>query len=226
MTRSQLMQKVQAVIFDMDGLMFDTEKIYYQAGQETADTLGMPYSFTVYQKMIGAGDLEYQTMMQKMYQDHELLEHFFEMSAHKLEELLLNGPVEKKPGLLEVLAYLKEQNIPMVVASSTQREMVEQLLTRLKVRKYFKAVVGGDEVPAAKPAPDIFQKAFYKTEVAHKEKVLILEDSKNGIRAAARAEIPVILIPDLVAPDAEMKEKAVTILPDLHHVIDFIENKK
>lgn len=217
------MQKVQAVIFDMDGLMFDTEKVYYQAGQETADALGMPYSWAVYEKMVGAGDQEYQQQMRALYSDHGLLEKFFSASAKRLEELLLNGPVAKKAGLLEVLHYLEKQNIPAVVASSTRREIVDHLLKRLEVTSYFKAVVGGDEVPIAKPAPDIFQKAFSKTGVSDKEKVLILEDSKNGLRAAARANIPALLIPDLLAPDTEMNEKALAVLPDLHHVIVFIE---
>jgi len=219
------MQEVQAVIFDMDGLMFDTEKVYYQAGQETAAALGMPYSWAVYEQMVGASDQEYQQRMRALYPDHESLEQFFSASAKRLEELLLNGPVAKKAGLLEVLHYLEKQDIPAVVASSTRREIVDHLLERLEVAAYFKAVVGGDEVPTAKPAPDIFQKAFLKTGVADKEKVLILEDSKNGLQAATRANIPALLIPDLLAPDAEMKEKALAVLPDLHHVIAFIENR-
>ena len=183
----------------------------------------MAYSFDTYAKFIGAGDVQMQTEMKEMYTDHELLESFFIDSEEELETLLLNGQVDKKAGLIEVLEFLQEKDIPAVVASSTRRAMVDKLLERLGVRKYFKDVVGGDEVPAAKPDPAIFNKAFSKTGIENKENALILEDSKNGIRAAYHADVPVILIPDMLDPDEEMEEKTVAILPDLHHVIDYIE---
>lgn len=219
------MSKVETVIFDMDGLMLDTEKIYYKANQKTADDLGMDYSFDVYAQFIGAGGQEEMTGMKNLYTDHDLLETFFTDTAKALEYLLLDGPVDKKAGLIELLDYLQAQDIPAVVASSTRREMVDKLLDRLDLRKYFKDVVGGDEVPAAKPDPAIFNLAFSKTGIEHKEDALVLEDSKNGIRAAYRAKVPVILVPDLVDPDDEMEEKTADIVPDLHHVIDYIEEK-
>lgn len=217
------MRKVKTVIFDMDGLMLDTEKIYYKASQKTADAIGMDYSFDVYSQFIGAGDVQMQTTMKEMYTDHALLETFFGDSQEEIDHLLLNGPVDLKDGLIELLDYLNEAEIPAVVASSTRREMVDKILDRLNLRKYFKDVVGGDEVPAAKPDPAIFNLAFSKTDLEKKEKALILEDSKNGIRAAYSAEVPVILVPDMLEPDDEMEEKTADIVPNLHHVIDYIE---
>lgn len=219
------MNQVKTVIFDMDGLMFDTEKIYYKANQTIADDLGMEYSFEVYKQFIGSGDVQYRAGMQTLYPDGDLLENFFNHSNKEVDHALLNGPVDLKAGLIELLEYLKEQDIPAVVASSTRREIVDQLLDRLEVRKYFKDVVGGDEVPAAKPDPAIFNKAFARTEHDYKEEALILEDSKNGILAAHGADIPVILVPDLLDPDEEMEEKTADIVPDLHHVITYIEKK-
>lgn len=217
------MTKVDTVIFDMDGLMLDTEKIYYKAGQKTADAIGMDYSFEIYSQFIGAGDVQMETGMREIYDDHELLETFFADSAKEMDHLLLNSQIDLKEGLLELLDYLQEQEIPAVVASSTRREMVDQLLDRLELRKYFKDVVGGDEVPSAKPDPAIFELAFSKTGIDNKENALILEDSKNGIRAAYRADVPVILVPDMLEPDEEMEEKTASIETDLHHVIDYIE---
>ena len=192
------MSKIKTVIFDMDGLMFDTEKIYYQASQETADKLGMEYSFDVYSKFIGAGNDIMVNTMHEMYEDHELLAQFLKESEIELEDRLRNGQVDLHEGLIDLLDYLKEEKIPAVVASSTHRELVEHLLERLNVRHYFKDVVGGDEVPTAKPDPAIFNKAFSKTGIKHKEEALILEDSKNGVLAAAGAGIPVIHIPDMI----------------------------
>jgi len=219
------MNKIKSVIFDMDGTMLDTEKIYYKANQETADKLGLDYSFETYAQFIGAGDNEHFEGMRKLYPENDLLEQFFSDSVEELEYQLLNGPVDKKAGLVELLEYLQAQNIPAFVASSTRRELVEQLLDRLDLRDYFVDVVGGDEVANAKPDPAIFEKAFTKTKLDHKDEALILEDSKNGIRAAYNADVPVILIPDMVEADEEMEAKTVDILPDLHHVIDYIQNK-
>lgn len=210
------MSKIKTVIFDMDGLMFDTEKIYYRASQETADKLGMEYSFDVYSKFIGAGNDIMVNTMHEMYEDHDLLAQFLKDSQVELEDKLRNGPVDLHEGLIELLDYLKEEEIPAVVASSTHRELVEHLLERLDVRHYFKDVIGGDEVPTAKPDPAIFNKAFSKTGIDNKEEALILEDSKNGVLAAAGANIPVIHIPDMIELDEQTAKKAVAILPKVN----------
>lgn len=221
------MTQIKAVIFDMDGLMFDTEKIYYKSNQTVADELAMEYSFETYSQFIGAGYHEERAGLIEIYEDETLIDTYYEKATVILEDLLLNGPVDKKEGLIELLEFLQEKEIPAVVASSTHRELVDQLLERLEVRKYFKDVVGGDEVATAKPDPAIFNKAFEKTGLRNKNEAIVLEDSKNGILAAHAANIPVILIPDLLQPDAEMKEKATAVFKNLHEMIPFLkENAK
>jgi len=163
--------------------------------------------------------------MRQLYPENDVLEQFFAESVEELEYQLLNGPVDKKAGLVELLDYLQTQDIPAIVASSTRRKLVEHLLDRLELRDHFVDVVGGDEVANAKPDPAIFEKAFIKTKLDHKDEALILEDSKNGVRAAYNADVPVILIPDMVEADAEMEEKTADILPDLHQVTTYIQNK-
>lgn len=219
------MTQVETVIFDMDGLMFDTEPIYYKANQKTADHLEMDFSFDTYTQFVGMGSVDYERKMREIYENDELLDEFFEKSNKVLDYLFLNGDVKMKEGLIDLLEFLKEKNIPMIVASSSRRELVDQLLERLDVRKYFKAVVGGNEVERAKPAPAIFNKAFEKTGILNKEKALILEDSKNGVLAATSAEIPVIMIPDMIEADEKDKKKAVKIYSNLHEVIDYIQDK-
>ncbi len=219
------MTQVKAVIFDMDGLMFATEKIYYKANQKTADNLDMDYTFDTYAQFIGMGDKTYQATMRELFEDQELLDEFFVKSNKVLEYLFLNGPVDLKPGLIELLKYLKQEKIPAVVASSSNRDLVDQLLNRLDVHKYFKDAVGGDEVERAKPDPAIFHKAFSKTGIKNKEEALILEDSKNGVLAASGAGIPVIMVPDLIEADEEAKEKSIAVLQDLNAVIDYLEEK-
>lgn len=217
------MEQIKAVIFDMDGLMFATEEIYYMANQNTADKLGMHYSFDIYSQFIGTDYEIEKEKMRKLYDDQELLDEFFIKSSEVSEYLLLNEQVNLKKGLIELLDYLKQEEIPAVVASSTERKLVDQLLDRLGVREYFKGVVGGDEVERAKPDPAIFEKAFEKIGSENKEETLILEDSKNGVLAAFGAGIPAIMVPDMLAADEEVKEKTLAVLPDLKAVIDFIE---
>ena len=219
------MAKIKAVIFDMDGLMFDTETVYYKANQQTADKYEMDFTIETYMEFVGAGDDIYFASLRQQIKEHPHIETLLTERTNKAAELLLEGQVDKKDGLVELLDYLKKENIECVVASSSHRKMVEKLTERLSVRKYFKEVVGGNEVPTAKPDPAIFEKAFAKTGIENKNEALILEDSKNGILAANGAGIPVLLVPDIVEPDSEMKEKSVAQRENLHQVIEYIEER-
>lgn len=217
------MAKIEAVIFDMDGLMFDTESVYYQANQNIADDLGMDYSIEDYKEFIGAGDNIYFPEMEKRFAHVQGIDTFRERSVAELEKMFSAGTIQTQPGLIELLDYLKAQGITTVVASSTRRTLVEELLDKTEVRSYFADYIGGDEVAETKPNPEIFEKAFEKTGAAHKENVLILEDSKNGILAANGAGITVIHIPDLVTLDEETQQKTDAIYDSLHEVIEHIE---
>lgn len=217
------MAKIEAVIFDMDGLMFDTESVYYQANQNIADDLGMDYSIEDYKEFIGAGDNIYFPEMEKRFAHVQGIDTFRERSVAELEKMFSAGAIQTQPGLIELLDYLKAQGITTVVASSTRRTLVEELLDKTEVRSYFADYIGGDEVAETKPNPEIFEKAFEKTGAAHKENVLILEDSKNGILAANGAGITVIHIPDLVTLDEETQQKTDAIYDSLHEVIEHIE---
>lgn len=219
------MDKIKTVIFDMDGLMFDTEKVYFKINQEVAKELGMDYNFDVYSQFVGSGlEQEYNGMVE-LFKDEQLIETYFNRTSVLLDKAFKTGPIDKMPGLMELLAYLQEEGIPAIVASSTRRELVEHMTQRLGVRDYFIDVVGGDEVPFSKPDPAIFNKAFEKTDLVNKEEALVLEDSKNGVLSSYAAGIPVILVPNMLEPDDEMKEKAVAVLPDLFHVKDYIIEK-
>lgn len=219
------MAKVKAVIFDMDGLMFDTETVYYQANQKIADDLGMDYSIDDYKEFVGSSGALYFSEMENRFAHVKGIESFQEKSVQAFENLLVEETIQTKPGLRELLDYLKEQNIIAVVASSTVRATVEELLDETEVRSYFVDFIGGDEVAETKPHPEIFEKAFEKTGVKHKENVLILEDSKNGVLAAHAANMAVIQIPDLVELDEETKQKTVAVYDSLYDVMNYIAER-
>ena len=216
------MTAIRAVIFDMDGLMFDTEKVYFEVNHQVAKELGFDFTKDFYRQYIGSDNRHYEEGVYNLLNDDELAKKFLEVSYERLDNEFREGHIDLHKGLLELLAQLKVWEIPAVVASSTNREMVDHLLNKLNVRDYFVGVVGGDEVHYAKPDPAIFNKAASLFDVP-KEEMIVLEDSLNGIRAAHAAGIRGIMVPDLVIPNDEAKEKSFKIVNNLFEVIDIIE---
>ena len=133
---------------------------------------------------------------------------------------------------MELLTYLKANKIKWVIASSNQRAVIDELLEQAELTAYFSTVVSAEDVPKAKPDPAIFL-AAQNLLGTKKEETLVLEDydvngiwnnydSQNGVLAAYRAEIPVIMVPDLLPPDADLKNKTVAVVSSLHEVPKFL----
>ncbi|HLQ75299.1 MAG TPA: HAD family phosphatase [Alloiococcus sp.] len=211
----------KAIIFDMDGLMFDTEAIYYKANQKTADDIGLPFTKDFYLKYVGASDKDFFAGMYKEFDEKEKIDRFVDESNAIAHEMLTAGHIDKKKGLIDLLDFIKEKELEAVIASSSEKWLVETITTNNDVREYFIDTVGGDEVKHAKPSPDIFLKALEKLDTK-KEETLVLEDSLNGVRAAYEAGIPVIMIPDLLKPDKEAHEKAYAVLDNLSEVKKYL----
>ncbi|AYW47111.1 HAD family hydrolase [Tetragenococcus osmophilus] len=219
------MQNKQGIIFDMDGLMFDTETLYYKATQEVADKMGFSYDFAIYEKYIGISDEEVWQAYHEMYDPlygQETVNEFINESFDRAVELFEAGAADVKPGLKELLCYLEEKNIQCCVASSNQRRIIDILLEKNQLTEEFSHVVSFEDVEKAKPDPEIFEKAAARFPFS-KEELLILEDSKNGVLAADQAVIDVIMVPDLITPTPAIKEKTVAVLPTLNEVSSILE---
>lgn len=210
----------KAVIFDMDGLMFDTEKIYFKANQQTADRLGLDFTKDFYLQYVGASDKELFNGMYDHFDDDEKVSQFIDQSNADVHDMFASGPIDKKEGLMELLDFLKANGIPCVVASSSEKWLVEEITSRNGVKDYFVDLVGGDEVDRAKPNPDIFLKALEKLG-SEKPETLVLEDSLNGVRAAYAAGLPVIMVPDILEPNEEAKEKALAVEANLQEILKY-----
>ncbi|EMF0080879.1 HAD family phosphatase [Enterococcus hirae] len=214
----------KAVIFDMDGLLFDTEIVYYEASQMVADQMGFPYDKELYLKYLGVSDEEVWANY------HQIFASFGKNNVQKFindayEETIRRfslGAVQLKPGVIELLDFLEEHRIPKVVASSNQRHIIELLLEKNQLTNYFETIVSAENVKRAKPDPEIFLLA-HEYLGTKKQETLVLEDSKNGILAAASAEIPVIMIPDLLAPSEDLQQKTLAVLFSLHEVPGYLK---
>lgn len=214
----------KAVIFDMDGLLFDTEIVYYEASQMVADQMGFPYDKELYLKYLGVSDEEVWANY------HQIFASFGKNNVQKFindayEETIRRfslGAVQLKPGVIELLDFLEEHRIPKVVASSNQRDIIELLLEKNQLTNYFETIVSAENVKRAKPDPEIFLLA-HEYLGTKKQETLVLEDSKNGILAAASAEIPVIMIPDLLAPSEDLQQKTLAVLSSLHEVPGYLK---
>ena len=217
------MTKIEAVIFDMDGLMFDTEVLYYEANRTIAKRIDLAYTWEFHEKYIGVSNEEFHKELYLTFETEAAETLINEGGQALLEHVEVNG-LRKKKGLIELLDYLESKNIKKIVASSSIKSVVSLFLEKEQLTSYFDAIIGGDEVTRAKPSPEIYEKAWLKTQVP-KEHTLVLEDSLNGIRASYDANIPVIMIPDLILPTNEAKEKTLMILDDLNQVKTFIKQQ-
>ncbi|OJG52888.1 HAD superfamily hydrolase [Enterococcus hirae] len=208
----------------MDGLLFDTEIVYYEASQMVADQMGFPYDKELYLKYLGVSDEEVWANY------HQIFASFGKNNVQKFindayEETIRRfslGAVQLKPGVIELLDFLEEHRIPKVVASSNQRHIIELLLEKNQLTNYFETIVSAENVKRAKPDPEIFLLA-HEYLGTKKQETLVLEDSKNGILAAASAEIPVIMIPDLLAPSEDLQQKTLAVLSSLHEVPGYLK---
>lgn len=219
------MKKVKGIIFDMDGLLFDTESIYCEANLVVADKYDIPFTKDTYACFIGISDEEVWAELHKMYADHgeETVQKFIDESWGMAHDRFKTGEVDLKPGVHELLAYLEEKEIPRVLASSNVRPVIEILLEHAGIRDKFSDIISAEDVKFAKPDPEIFVIAAERLGMSG-EDCLVLEDSKNGILAAEGAGVPVVMVPDIVPPTAELREKTEAVFTSLHDVIEFLED--
>lgn len=219
------LKHIDSIIFDMDGLMFDTETL----------------AFNIWKKLLTANNLEikeeflYQIRGRNSNSSRILFDDYYKNSKVTYDELrnkknellrsyLLNNKIPYKKGLISILNYLKENNYKMVVASSTESKYVRLYLEKEQLISYFDGIIGGDEVKYSKPNKEIFEKALGLLGVSS-ERALVLEDSLAGILASKNANIKSILVPDNLYID-EAKINSLITLESLEEVENFLIEMK
>jgi len=190
--------------------------VYYESTQKTADSLGFTYSKELYLEFLGVSDEEVQDNYHRIFKQHgkDKVNEFIERSYEETYQMMNTGQVPLKEGVLELLDYLDQQEIPRIVASSNVRPAIEMLLKQSKIDTRFLGIISSEDVKKAKPDPEIFIKATEFLGTTPK-KTLVLEDSFHGISAANAAGNPVIMVPDLLEPTKEIQSKTLGIFESL-----------
>jgi HAD superfamily hydrolase (TIGR01509 family) len=211
------MKRFQAVIFDMDGLLLDSETLALAAFAEACGHFGLGDRREVFIRCIGTNADHGRRVLEDGL--GELVDHqaFRQVWDECYARAIGDRPVPVKPGALDLLEYLLAADIPIAIATSTRLERAHLKLQGAGLLQRFPLIVAGDQVPRSKPHPDIYLRAAELLGV-QPEKCLALEDSENGVRAALAAGMTVVQIPDLVEPSAEFRALGHIVLPSLHEV--------
>ncbi len=207
-----------AVIFDMDGLMLDTEPLAARAWGEAAAALGVDFDMSLAQGMIGRNFADCSAMIRARYAAPYPVDALLGRWHAAYDAIVERQGLAQKPGVDELLSWLEGLAIPRAVATSTRRDRAHAKLAQTALLPRFQALVGGDEVATGKPAPDIYLEAARRlgASAAH---CLVLEDSEPGVRGALAAGMAPIMVPDLHPPSADLIALDVVVLPSLHDVL-------
>ena len=211
---------VEAVIFDMDGLLIDSEAIFQEAMQIAARTMAFEMPVSVCNDMVGLPQAECDALMRERFgADFRLQEFNQRVDRHAHGSLARHVPV--KPGVVEMLDWLGARGLPLAVATSSRSSWVETHLGTARLFHRFKAYAARDHVERGKPHPDLYLEAARRLGVAP-ERCIAFEDSNVGIRAAAAAGAMPIMVPDMVQPLPEVRALCVHVARDLHDALGAI----
>lgn len=209
-----------AVLFDMDGVIFDSERAVLAVWREIAAELGLEGIGEVFIQCVGTNKRRTEEIFRAAYPTLD----FGDFDREVRRRFLVRydkGRLPVKPGAEQILRALRERGLPLALASSTESGVVRRELAEAGLLSYFDAVIGGDQVHVSKPDPEIFLLAASALGAAP-EDCFVIEDSFNGIRAAKAAGMHPVMVPDLLPPDGEMQRLAEVILPDLNVAEEYI----
>lgn len=211
----------KAVVFDMDGVIFDSERAVMQCWKEVASRHNIPDIEKAILACTGTTMVRTREIMLNLYGADFPYDEYARESSAIFHSRYDGGRLPIKPGVKELLTFLKEHNKKIALASSTRQQVVTDELRDAGIIEYFDRIICGDMVSRSKPAPDIFLKACEELNVSPSDSYAI-EDSYNGIRAAHAGGLHPIMVPDLLPADEEMQSLAEIVLPNLTSVMEYL----
>ncbi len=220
MRASIVPKPLQGVICDMDGLLLDTEAAHAKTMKQAAADLGYKLTDEIFLRMVGVDRPHNKEMLRQEFGPDFPLDAFYRNSDQSFEALVRSGML-LRPGVHQLLDAFDELGVRRAVATSTARAPAQERLRFSGVLERFQHLVGLDDVVRPKPAPDCYLKAaeLLGADPAH---CLALEDSHNGVRAAAAAGCATVMVPDLLPATPEMASLTVAVLPSLAEIAELL----
>ena len=214
----------KAVIFDMDGVIFDTERVYLEIWQSVFEKYGYKMTKELYVNVMGTGRKNVIKTFLENFGDDLPIEKMYEEKDNQLFYIIENQGIPLKEGVKELFSMLKEKNYKIALATSAKRERVEKQIKDKWLKESFDAIVCGDDVEKGKPSPDIFLKAAKKIDV-EPENCFVVEDSPAGIKAAFSGGMKGIHVEDLKAADEDILKYCEKNFKNLQEVKKYLSYK-
>jgi len=214
------MKNFKAAVFDMDGLLLDSEQLALQAFEAGCEQFGLGDQTELFMRFVGTNADKGNAEMKQALDGIIDVDKFINTWRGIYADWISKKPVPLKAGVTDVLTHLKLLNIPMAVATSTKTAAAEKKLNMAGIFNYFDVVIGGEQVSHSKPAPDIFLKAASILSIEPLG-CIAFEDSPNGVRSAVAAGMTVVQIPDMIKPDETLLKLGHIVLNELSEALTF-----
>ena len=215
------MRKIEAVIFDMDGVIFDTERVYLEDWIKVFKQYGYDMKKEIYVSVMGTGRKNVKRVFIKEFGEELPIEEMYIIKDKLLVEAIENNKIPLKLGAIELLDFLRDNGCKIALATSAKRDRMEKQLNGANIKEKFDTLVCGDDVERAKPNPDIFLKTANKLGVSP-ENCIVVEDSCAGIEAAHNAKMMGLHVEDLKEADETIKKYCYKNFKDLIEIKEFI----
>jgi len=214
-----------AVIFDMDGLILDSERPMIAALKRAVASFGRTLPDADAHRFVGRSSTACSRLIAELFGQDFPVTDVFALSYDYYDQIMRTEGIPLKPGVLELLTFLEQQNIPRAVATSTGHSRACEQLKKLEILQKFEFVMGGNQVSRGKPAPDIYRETALNLGLKP-ELCLALEDSAVGIQAACAAGCYAIWVPDMAPPPAELRHLARHIYNSLFDVLEMLNGNQ
>lgn len=196
---------LQGVVFDVDGVLFDTERLCQNVWITLSREMGWPEAGERYLEFVGQNRTDIRAKMLRFWGPEFPMEQFLQTCSQRSQARIERDGVPMKPGVVEILDFLHEKGIPIALATSTGQERTLRRMELTGLGHYFQAMITGDMIEHSKPDPEIYQLAC-RSLGTRPEHTLAVEDSRNGILSAHAAGMPVVMVLDLIPPTPELEE--------------------
>lgn len=214
------MKDIKAAIFDMDGLLLDSELLAFKAFDAGCKQFGLGDQTDLFMRFVGTNIDKGNAEMKSALINKVDVDAFIQTWRGIYADWIAKEAVPLKAGVKEVLSHLNAINIPIAVATSTRTEPAVKKLKMAGIFDHFDVVIGGDQVAHSKPAPDIFLKAAADLGFVPKD-CIAFEDSPNGVKSSVEAGMTVVQIPDMIQPDKALLELGHIVLDEISDVLTF-----